>query len=94
MAILVLNTGINGLDNLEILGEVKIETFVFSFSFNLVNYYEPKGNNLSTAIEAIQSFLGLGPDLILVGDLNSKELSIGCKNENQNGQILEEIFRF
>ena len=35
--------------------------------------------------------MGLGPNLILVGDLNSKALSIGCKSENQNGQILEEI---
>ena len=52
----LINTGINGLDdNLEILG-VKIETL--DFSFNLVTYYEPKGNNLS--FEAIESFLGLG----------------------------------
>ena len=66
----LINTGINGLDdNLEILG-VKIETL--DFSFNLVTSYEPKGNNLS--FEAIESFLALGPNLILVGDLNSKAL--------------------
>ena len=83
----IISTKIEGLDNnLEIVG-VKIETV--DFSFNLVSYYEPKGNNLST--DAIESFLELGPNIIMVGDLNSKAYSIGCKSLNQNGLFLEEI---
>ncbi len=83
----ILNTRIFGLDeNLEIIG-VKIEAG--NFSFNLVTYYEPKGDSLSA--EAIESYMRLGPNLILVGDLNSKALSVGCRVVNRNGILLEEI---
>jgi exonuclease III len=83
----LMNRRINGLDNkLEIIG-VKIETI--DLSFNLISYYEPNGNELSP--QAVEDFLELGPNLILVGDLNSRTSSIGCKGQNANGLILEEI---
>ena len=83
----IINSRIGGLnENLELVG-VKIETQ--NLDFNFFSYYEPKGNNLK--LSEIEGILRLSSQLILVGDLNSKTLSIGCKSENSNGKVLEEI---
>ena len=67
---------------------IKIETS--DFCFNLFSLYAPS-NSLKK--ETILSYIKHGPDLFLLGDLNSKSPSLGCRAlvSDSNGKILEEI---
>jgi len=67
---------------------VKIETV--DFCFNLVSLYAPS-NSLKK--EKILKYKKLGPELFLLGDLNSKTPSLGCRAlvSDNNGKVLEEI---
>ena len=67
---------------------VKIETVYFCF--NLVSLYAPS-NSLKK--EKILKYKKHGPELFLLGDLNSKTPSLGCRAlvSDNNGKVLEEI---
>ena len=67
---------------------IKVETV--DFCFNLVSLYAPS-NLLKT--ETINRYKKHGPDLFLLGDLNSKTPSLGCRAlvSDGNGKVLEEI---
>ena len=74
-----------GKDLLDHVG-VKVETN--DLSFNLVSLYAPS-NTLK--VETIKKYSELGQDLFLLGDLNSKTPTVGCRSLDNNGKILDEI---
>ncbi len=81
------HTSITGLDeSLEIIG-LKVETNEVCFDF--VSLYNPPGSIIP--YDLFSKYDSNGVDLILVGDLNSKTKSIGCKSEDASGQVLEKI---
>ena len=67
---------------------IKVETD--DFCFNLVSLYAPS-NSLTK--ETIMKYNKKGPDLFLLGDLNSKTPSLGCRAlvSDVNGKVLEEV---
>ena len=70
---------------------IKIETV--DYCFNLFSLYAPS-NSLKT--ETIIKYKKFGSDLFLLGDLNSKTPTLGCKAlvSDNNGKVLEEILSF
>jgi hypothetical protein len=68
--------------------EIKIETSDFCFYHFSLN---APPNSLKK--ETILSYIKHGPDLFLLGDLNSRSPSLGCRalESDSNGKILEEI---
>ena len=81
------HTSITGIDeSLEIIG-LKVETNEVCFDF--VSLYNPPGRIIP--YDLFSKYDSNGVDLILVGDLNSKTKSIGCKSEDASGQVLEKI---
>jgi len=57
--------------------------------FNLFTYYNPP--NLTLDKSVLQTLVNLEDDLILVGDLNARAKSFGCKRYNESGLVLEEF---
>ena len=81
------HTTITGLDDsLEIIG-LKVETNEYCFDF--VSLYNPPGRIIPC--DFFVKYDSNGVDLILVGDLNSKTKSIGCKSEDASGKVLEKV---
>ena len=74
-----------GSGDLELLA-VTIETS--SAPVTVVSYYNPPSSSLSTDI--LRLLADRNSHLIIVGDLNSKTTSVGCKETNRNGRLLEE----
>jgi hypothetical protein len=76
-------TNLSGeLDNIGI----RVETN--DFSFNLISLYSP-ANTLG--FDSVKKFSELGPELFLIGDLNAKTSSVGCKSKDKNGTVLDDI---
>ena len=71
--------------NLDHVG-VRIETNDFCFS--LISLYAPS-NTLN--FDTIRKYCELGSELFLMGDLNAKTKTLGCKSLDKNGRVLEEI---
>jgi hypothetical protein len=67
---------------------IKVETA--DYRFNLISLYSPS-NSLQK--ETVFKYKKYGPNLFLVGDLNSKTPSLGCRAlvSDSNGKVLEEI---
>jgi hypothetical protein len=67
---------------------IKVETA--DYCFNLISLYSPS-NSLQK--ETVFKYKKYGPNLFLVGDLNSKTPSLGCRAlvSDSNGKVLEEI---
>ena len=74
-----------GKDLLDHVG-IKVETN--DLHFNLVSLYAPS-NTLK--LETVKKYSELGQDLFLLGDLNSKTPTVGCRSLDNNGKILDEI---
>ena len=72
-------------DNLDNIG-VRVETK--DICFNLISLYAPAAT-LNT--ETIKKYSELGPELFILGDLNSKTPTVGCKTLDYNGKVLDEI---
>lgn len=65
---------------------VRIETA--ELNFNIFSLYSP-ANTLK--LDTVQKFCELGPELLILGDLNAKTFSVGCKSYDNNGRVLDEI---
>ena len=73
---------IGGFDNnIDHVG-VRIETN--ELCFNLVSLYAPSN---SLKIELFERYSELGPELFLMGDLNTKTRSLGCRTLDSNGRL-------
>ena len=57
--------------------------------FNLISYYSPPNELLDKNL--IINLIELGEDVVIMGDLNAKTKSIGCKVNNISGSILEDL---
>jgi exonuclease III len=66
-----------------------VKLFLNKTEYHLVGLYNPPRTVISKTFFSYleQTY----ENVILMGDLNSKTLSIGCKKENSNGKVLEEI---
>jgi hypothetical protein len=74
------------LENLECL---MIKVFVKNFEFVFLSYYNPPQCRLDTnkLIEIQRKY----KHVILCGDLNTKSNNLGCKNNNSNGELLDDL---
>ena len=46
---------------------------------------------LHLKFETVKKYSELGQDLFLLGDLNSKTPTVGCRSLDNNGKVLDEI---
>ena len=72
-------------DNLENVG-IRVENG--SNFLNLIALYSPAR---TLSFEAIKGYLDLGSELLLLGDLNANSAAIGCKRQDYNGNVLDQI---
>ncbi len=78
---------ISGLDDsLEILG-VKVE--INEVCFDFFTFYSPPSKNIP--YEFFKELDDSKMEFIVVGDLNSKTKSIGCKSQDSSGSVLDEV---
>jgi len=82
----IANSVIVGLDDSKENVGIRVETK--DICFNLVSLYSPAK---TLNFEAIKKYSELGPELFLLGDLNSKTPVVGCNSLDENGKVLEHI---
>ena len=82
----IANSVIVGLDDSKENVGIRVETN--DICFNLVSLYSPAK---TLDFEAIKKYSELGPELFLLGDLNSKTPVVGCNSLDKNGKVLEHI---
>ena len=73
-------------DNQEILG-IKIESE--DLCLNLISYYSPPNEIIS--FETIKFVSNLDDPAIIIGDLNAKTPSVGCKTLDESGKVLDKV---
>ena len=76
----------NAFNELEI---IVINIFIKNITLTLVSYYNAPHLNLN--IRILEQLNTRYQNLIILGDLNSKAMSLGCKSTNANGILLEEL---
>ena len=80
----IANSVIVGLDDsLDNIG-IRVETK--DICFNLISLYSPAR---TLKFDTVKKYCEFGPELFLIGDLNSKTPTIGCKSLDENGRVLE-----
>ena len=72
-------------DNLENVG-IRVENG--SNFLNLIALYSPAR---TLSFEAVKGYLDLGSELLLLGDLNANSAAIGCKRQDYNRNVLDQI---
>ena len=58
-------------------------------SVDIMTYYNPPDKTISD--DLFTSYIDSGKNFLLLGDLNSKSRTLGCKKTDSNGKILENI---
>jgi hypothetical protein len=76
----------NAFNELEI---IVINIFIKNQTLTLVSYYNAPHLNLN--IRILEQLNNKYQNLIILEDLNSKAMSLGCKSKNANGILLEEL---
>ena len=72
-------------DNLENVG-ICVENG--SNFLNVIALYSPAR---TLSFDAVKGYLELGSELLLLGDLNANSAAIGCKRQDYNGNVLDQI---
>ena len=56
---------------------------------NLISYYSPPNKTIS--FETINYLSNLDDPFIIVGDLNAKTPTVGCRTYDESGKVLDKI---
>ena len=72
-------------DRLDNIG-IRVETN--DICFNLISLYAPAK---TLDHDSVKNFFELGPETFILGDLNSKTPTVGCKTLDMNGKVLDDI---
>ena len=70
------------------LDHIGVKIVTNDFNFNLVSLYSPL-NTLK--FETVKKYSELGSELFILGDLNAKTRTVGCRSLDNNGKVLDEI---
>lgn len=68
---------------------IGIDVFLPRKTFSLFTLYNPPDKKLS--LDLFQAIEAKDKDWMVIGDLNSKLVSIGCNADNNNGKVLDEV---